>query len=119
MQSGDPSLLSALAEQARRLVERNIDYEIVPGVPAFSAAAASLGHELTVPTIGQSVILTRISGRASSMPEGESLPELGSHGVTMCIHLAAHDAQRISDELTPSYGADCPVAVVAFASRPN
>lgn len=70
LQSGDPSLWSALAEQARRLVDRNIDYDIVPGVPAFSAAAASLGHELTVPTIGQSVILTRISGRASSMPEG-------------------------------------------------
>ena len=95
-----------------------IAYEIVPGVPAFSAAAASLGHELTVPTVGQTVILTRVSGRASAMPEGEDLPTLGASGATMVIHLAAHDIRRVVAELTPNYGPDCPVAVVAFASRP-
>lgn len=119
LQSGDPSVYSALAEQVRRLTEMGIDYEVVPGVPAFAAAAASLGHELTVPTVGQTVILTRVSGRASKMPEGEDLDTLGKSGATLVIHLAAHDAQRVADELTPNYGVDCPVAVVAYASRDN
>lgn len=119
LQSGDPSVYSALAEQARRLVELGIDYEIVPGVPSFAAAAASLGHELTVPTVGQTVILTRISGRASAMPEGEDLATLGQSQATLCIHLAAHDIDRVVSELVPNYGSDCPVAIVAFASRPE
>lgn len=119
LQSGDPSVYSALAEQARRLVELEIDYEIVPGVPSFAAAAASLGHELTVPTVGQTVILTRVSGRASAMPEGEDLATLGQSQATLCIHLAAHDIKRVVSELVPNYGPDCPVAVVAFASRPE
>ena len=118
LHSGDPTLYSAVAEQIRRLTEARIAYEIVPGVPAFSAAAASLGHELTVPTVGQTVILTRVSGRASAMPEGEDLPTLGASGATMVIHLATHDIRRVVAELTPNYGPDCPVAVVAFASRP-
>ncbi|MCS4489351.1 precorrin-4 C(11)-methyltransferase [Corynebacterium sp. ES2794-CONJ1] len=119
LQSGDPSIYSALAEQVRRLTARGIDYEIVPGVPAFAAAAASLGHELTVPTVGQSVILTRVSGRASAMPEGEDLATLSQARTTLCIHLAAHDINRVVTELLPFYGAQCPVAVVAFASREN
>lgn len=119
LQSGDPSVYSALAEQARRLVALGIDYEIVPGVPSFAAAAASLGHELTVPTVGQTVILTRVSGRASAMPEGEDLGTLGASKATLCIHLAAHDIDRVVAELVPNYGTDCPVAVVAFASRPE
>ncbi|MEJ5996705.1 precorrin-4 C(11)-methyltransferase [Corynebacterium sp. H130] len=119
LQSGDPSVYSALAEQARRLVELGIDYEIVPGVPSFAASAAALGHELTVPTVGQTVILTRVSGRASAMPEGEDLATLGASKATLCIHLAAHDIDRVVDELIPNYGSDCPVAVVAFASRPE
>ncbi|MFV8380135.1 precorrin-4 C(11)-methyltransferase [Corynebacterium hindlerae] len=119
LQSGDPSVYSALAEQARRLVELGIDYEIVPGVPSFAAAAASLGHEITVPTVGQTVILTRVSGRASAMPEGEDLATLGQSQATLCIHLAAHDIDRVVSELVPNYGSDCPVAVVAFASRPE
>ncbi|QGU01985.1 Precorrin-4 C(11)-methyltransferase [Corynebacterium kalinowskii] len=119
LQSGDPAVYSALAEQARRLVALDIPYEIVPGVPSFAAAAASLGHELTVPTVGQTVILTRVSGRASAMPEGEDLDTLGKSGATLCIHLAAHDIDRVVSELVPNYGADCPVAVVAFASRPE
>ncbi|MEJ5919881.1 precorrin-4 C(11)-methyltransferase [Corynebacterium sp. H78] len=119
LQSGDPSVWSALAEQARRLTAAGVDYEIVPGVASFSAAAAALGHELTVPTVGQSVILTRVSGRASKMPEGETLDNFGRTGATLCIHLAAHDIDRVVAELTPNYGDDCPVAVVAFASRPE
>lgn len=119
LHSGDPAIYSAVAEQARRLVEHGIDYEIVPGVASFSAAAAAIGHELTVPTIGQTVILTRVSGRASAMPVGEELATLGQSRATMCIHLAAHDIQRVVDELIPLYGSDCPVAVVAFASRPE
>lgn len=119
LQSGDPSVWSALAEQARRLTAAGIDYEIVPGVASFSAAAAVLGHELTVPTVGQTVILTRVSGRASKMPEGEDLGTLGKSGATLVIHLAAHDIDRVVDELLPNYGEDCPVAVVAYASRPE
>lgn len=119
LQSGDPSVWSALAEQARRLTARGIDYEIVPGVPSFSAAAAALGHELTVPTVGQSVVLTRVSGRASKMPAGETLDGFGKTGATLCIHLAAHDIDRVVGELVPNYGEDCPAAVVAFASRPE
>ena len=90
LQSGDPSVYSALAEQVRRLTEMGIDYEVVPGVPAFAAAAASLGHELTVPTVGQTVILTRVSGRASKMPEGEDLDTLGKSGATLVILSLIH-----------------------------
>ncbi|GAA1473896.1 precorrin-4 C(11)-methyltransferase [Corynebacterium felinum] len=119
LHSGDPSIYSAVAEQARRLTAAGIDYEIVPGVASFSAAAAVLGHELTVPTVGQTVILTRVSGRASAMPEGEDLATLGTSKATLCIHLAAHDIDRVVAELLPNYGADCPTAVVAYASRPE
>lgn len=119
LQSGDPAIYSALAEQARRLVELSIPYEIVPGVPSYAAAAAVLGHELTVPTVAQTVILTRVNGRASQMPDTENLATLGASKATMCIHLAAHDIDAVTAELTPHYGAHCPVAVVAFASRPE
>lgn len=119
LHSGDPSIYSAVAEQARRLTAAGIDYEIVPGVASFSAAAAVLGHELTVPTVGQTVILTRVSGRASAMPEGEDLATLGKSKATLCIHLAAHDIDRVVTELLPNYGAACPAAVVAYASRPE
>lgn len=119
LQSGDPSVYSALAEQARKLTELGIPYEIVPGVPSFAAAAAVLGHELTVPTVGQTVILTRVNGRASQMPAGEDLATLGASRATLCIHLAAHDIERVVAELEPNYGSDCPAAVVAFASRPE
>lgn len=119
LQSGDPSVWSALAEQARRLAAAGIDYEIVPGVPAFAAAAAALGHELTVPEVGQSVVLTRVPGRASRMPAGETLANFAATGATLAVHLAAHDIDRVVAELTPGYGPDCPAAVVAFASRPE
>ena len=119
LQSGDLSVFSALAEQLRRLDQRGIPYTLTPGVPAFAAAAATLGRELTVPEIAQSVVLTRISGRASRMPEGESLAAFAATGATLAIHLAIHALDRIVAELIPFYGADCPVAVVAHASWPD
>ena len=119
LQSGDLSVYSALAEQLRRLERRGIRYTLTPGVPAFAAAAAALGCELTVPEVAQSVVLTRVSGRASRMPEGETLAAFAATGATLAIHLAVHALDRVVDELKPFYGADCPVAVVADASRPG
>ncbi|HET9577482.1 MAG TPA: precorrin-4 C(11)-methyltransferase [Usitatibacter sp.] len=119
LQSGDLSVFSALAEQLRRLEARGIPYTLTPGVPAFAAAAAALGRELTVPEVAQSVVLTRVGGRASQMPKRESLAAFAATGATLAIHLAIHALDRIVAELIPFYGADCPVAVVAEASRPD
>ena len=118
LHSGDLSIYSALAEQLRRLRRRNIPYTMTPGVPAFAAAAAALGCELTVPEVAQSVVLTRLSGRASRMPEGEKLATFAASGATLVIHLAIHAIGTVVDELTPFYGADCPAAVVVRASSP-
>ncbi len=117
LHSGDPSVFSAMAEQMRRLDSLNIPYDVTPGVPAYAAAAATLGRELTVPEVGQTVILTRIAGRASAMPPREDLATLGASRSTIVLHLAVQVIDRVVDELTPTYGADCPVAVVARASR--
>jgi len=119
LQSGDLAVFSALAEQLRRLDRRGIPYTLTPGVPAFAAAAAAIGCELTVPEVAHSVVLTRISGRASRMPETETLAAFAATGATLAIHLAIHAIGKIVDELTPFYGADCPVVVVAEASRAN
>jgi precorrin-4/cobalt-precorrin-4 C11-methyltransferase len=119
LQSGDLSVYSALAEQLRRLDRRSIPYTLTPGVPAFAAAAAALGRELTVPEVTQSVVLTRIAGRASRMPEGETLAAFAATGAMLAIHLGIHALDRVVAELIPFYGADCPVAVVAHASRPE
>ncbi|MFD3452289.1 precorrin-4 C(11)-methyltransferase [Streptomyces sp. NPDC058691] len=119
LHSGDPSVFSAVAEQMRRLDAAGIPYEVVPGVPAFAAAAAALKRELTVPTVGQTVILTRIAQQATPMPEGEDLATLGRGGALIVLHLAARHVDRVVAELTPNYGADCPAAVVAMASRPD
>jgi len=118
LHSGDLSIYSALAEQLRRLRRRNIPYTMTPGVPAFAAAAAALGCELTVPEVAQSVVLTRVSGRASQMPEGEKLATFAETGATLVIHLAIHAIDAIVRELTPVYGADCPAAVVVQVSSP-
>jgi precorrin-4/cobalt-precorrin-4 C11-methyltransferase len=118
LHSGDLSIFSALAEQLRRLDRRNIAYTITPGVPAFAAAAAALHCELTVPEVAQSVVLTRVGGRASRMPERERLAAFAATGATLVIHLAVHTVDTIVAELTPFYGADCPAAVVAEASLP-
>ncbi|BAU84478.1 cobalt-precorrin-4 C11-methyltransferase [Streptomyces laurentii] len=119
LHSGDPSVFSAMAEQMRRLDAAGIPYEVVPGVPAFAAAAAALKRELTVPTVGQTVILTRVAQQATAMPEGEDLATLGRSGALLVLHLGARYAERIVAELVPHYGADCPAAVVAMASRPD
>ena len=117
--SGDPSLYGAIAEQMRHLDAKDIPYEITPGVPAFAAAAASLGTELTLPEIAQTIILTRTDGKASPMPEGESLEVLGASGATLAIHLSIRNLKSIERALTPHYGAQCPVAVVYRASWPD
>jgi precorrin-4/cobalt-precorrin-4 C11-methyltransferase len=119
LHSGDPSVFSAVAEQSRRLDAAGVPWEIVPGVPAFAAAAAALRRELTVPGVGQTVVLTRVSARATPMPEGEDLASLGRSRATLVLHLAVQRIDQVVAELLPSYGAECPVAVVAYASRPD
>jgi precorrin-4/cobalt-precorrin-4 C11-methyltransferase len=116
LQSGDLSIYSALAEQIRRLEQRGIPYTVTPGVPAFAAAAAAIGVELTVPEVAQSVVLTRMPGRASRMPPRETLAGFAATQATLAIHLAIHRLEAIVAALLPFYGADCPVAVVARAS---
>ncbi|MFZ1924310.1 MAG: precorrin-4 C(11)-methyltransferase [Xanthobacteraceae bacterium] len=119
LQSGDLSIYSALAEQLRRLDRRGIPYTLTPGVPAFAAAAAALQCELTVPEVAQSVVLTRVSGRASRMPEREQLATFAESGATLVVHLAIHAIDKVTQELTPFYRADCPAAVVVLASTPS
>ena len=119
LHSGDLSIYSALAEQIRRLQRLGIPYSITPGVPAFAAAAATLGAELTVPGLAQSVVLTRISGRASPMPERERLEDFAATGATLAIHLAIHALPEVVARLKPVLGAECPVAVVVRASWPD
>lgn len=119
LHSGDLSVWSAMGEQLRRLRELGIPYDVTPGVPSFAAAAATLGAELTLPGIVQSVVLTRTSGRATSMPAGETLENFARTGAVLAIHLSVHVLDRVVAELTPHYGADCPVAVIWRASWPD
>jgi len=119
LHSGDPSVFSAVAEQMRRLDAAGVPYDVTPGVPSFAAAAAALGREFTVPGVAQTVILTRTAERATAMPPGEDLATLGASRSTMVLHLATHRIETVVAELIGSYGADCPVAVVARASRPD
>ena len=119
LQSGDLSIWSAVGEQTRRLDALGIPYTMTPGVPAFAAAASALRRELTLPGVAQSVVLTRTGGRASAMPPKETLGTFAAAGATMAIHLSIHALGRVVAELTPFYGPDCPVAVVAWASWPR
>ena len=119
LHSGDLSLYSAVAEQVARLERRGIPYTLTPGVPAFAAASAALGRELTVPGVAQSLVLTRLSGRASAMPVAETLEAFAATGATLAIHLAVHRLEEIVRRLLPFYGATCPAAVVARASWPD
>lgn len=119
LHSGDLSVWSAVAEQIRRLEKHGIPYTMTPGVPSFAAAAAALGRELTIPEVAQSLVLTRISGRASKMPPGETLAGFGRTGATLAIHLAIHAMDEIVAQLTPLYGAECPVSIVFRASWPE
>ena len=119
LHSGDLSVWSAMGEQLRRLRALGIAYDVTPGVPSFAAAAAVLGAELTLPGVAQSVILTRTSGRATAMPEGESLENFARTGATLALHLSVHLLEEVTARLSPYYGADCPVAVVFRASWPD
>jgi precorrin-4/cobalt-precorrin-4 C11-methyltransferase len=120
LHSGDPSLYSALAEQCRRLDALNIDYEIVPGVPAFAAAAAALKRELTVPGIAQTVTLTRVATLSTAMPPGEDLATLAQSGATLVLHLAAAQIDAIVPQLLEGgYQPETSAAVVAFVSWPQ
>jgi len=117
--SGDPSLYSALAEQTRRLEAAGVTWDVTPGVPAYAAAAALLGRELTVPLVAQSVVLTRTQARSTAMPEGESLAAFAATGATLVLHLAITRTRELMAELSGEYGDDCPVAVVHRASQPD
>ena len=119
LHSGDLSVWSAMGEQLRRLRAENISVTITPGVPSFAAAAAALGTELTLPGLAQSVVLTRTAGRASAMPEKETLQNFARTGATLAIHLSIHNLAHVVATLSPFYGADCPAAVVYRASWPD
>ena len=119
LHSGDLSVWSAMGEQLRRLREFGIPYTVTPGVPAFAAAAAALQAELTLPGLAQSVVLTRTSGRASAMPQGERLAAFAATGAVLAIHLSVHVLDKVIAELTPHYGADCPVAIGWRVSWPD
>ena len=119
LHSGDLSVWSAMGEQLRRLRALNIPYDVTPGVPSFAAAAAALGAELTLPGVAQSVVLTRTSGRASAMPEDETLENFARTGAVLAIHLSVHVLDEVIEKLTPFYGAACPVAVVWRATWPD
>ncbi|MFK0685155.1 precorrin-4 C(11)-methyltransferase [Ochrobactrum sp. BD67] len=117
--SGDPSIYGAMAEQMRRLDSLGIPYDVTPGVPAFAAAAAAMKQELTIPAVNQTIILTRTSMKSSAMPEGEDLATLGRSGATLVIHLSIRNLAKIEVELTPLYGADCPVVVAYRIGWPD
>jgi precorrin-4/cobalt-precorrin-4 C11-methyltransferase len=119
LHSGDLSIWSALGEQLRQLEALEIPFTVTPGVPAFAAAAAALAKELTLPEVAQSVVLTRTSGRASSMPESESLSAFAATRATLAIHLSIHVLDKTVEELVPAYGEACPVAVIFRASWPE
>ena len=117
--SGDPSIYGATAEQMRRLDALDIDYEVVPGVPAFAAVAAQLKCELTLPEIAQTIIITRTGMKASSMPDGEQLEVLGKSGATLAIHLSVRNLAYVRKALEPYYGDDCPVVIAYRATWPD
>jgi precorrin-4/cobalt-precorrin-4 C11-methyltransferase len=117
--SGDPSVYSAITEQTRRLDAAGVTWDVTPGVPAYAAAAALLGSELTVPELVQTVVLTRTQKRSTSMPASEALANTAAIGGSLVLHLGITRIRELALELVESYGTDCPVAVVAFATRPN
>lgn len=117
--SGDPALYGAMAEQMHHLDAMGIEYDVTPGVSAYSAAAATLRRELTLPGISQSVVLTRTSVRSTDMPKGEELAKLAVSGATLVIHLSINNLGPVVRDLVPAYGTDCPVCVVYRASWPD
>ncbi len=117
--SGDLSVYSALSEQTRRLDAAGVPWDVTPGVPAFAAAAALIGRELTVPLLAQSVVLTRTRARSTAMPESESLAAFAATRATLVLHLAIRRTRELMAELAGDYGPDCPVVVVYRASQPG
>ena len=117
--SGDPSVYSAVSEQTRRLDAAGVPWSVTPGVPAYAAAAARVGRELTVPLVAQSVVLTRTQQRSTAMPEAESLKAFAATGATLVLHLAITRTRDLMAEIEPEYGPDCPVVVVYRASQPH
>lgn len=117
--SGDLSVYSALHEQTRRLDAAGVPWDVTPGVPAYAAAAAIAGRELTVPLVAQSVVLTRAQARSTAMPETESLAAFAGTRATLVLHLAVTRTRALMTEIEPYYGPDCPVAVVYRASQPD
>jgi precorrin-4/cobalt-precorrin-4 C11-methyltransferase len=117
--SGDPSLYSAVTEQTRRLDAAGVPWDVTPGIPAYAAAAAILGSELTVPELVQTVVLTRTQQQSTSMPASEALARTAAIQGSLVLHLGITRIRELALELASSYGEDCPVAVVAFATRPN
>jgi precorrin-4/cobalt-precorrin-4 C11-methyltransferase len=116
--TGDPSIFGSTAEQIRRFEKLGIEWEIIPGISSFTAAAAALGKELTLPEISQTIIITRAEGR-TPMPEKENLTVLAQSGATLCLFLSATLLRKVVEELIPCYGADCPVAIVQRATWPD
>ncbi|RRD03485.1 precorrin-4 C(11)-methyltransferase [Arachnia propionica] len=117
--SGDPSIYSAIAEQTRRLDAAGVPWDVTPGVPAYAAAAALLGKELTVPEVAQTVILTRAQKDSTAMPETERLEHLAASRATLALHLAIRHTERLRTQLLPHYGPDCPVAIIGNATQPD
>ncbi|MBM7366132.1 cobalt-precorrin-4/precorrin-4 C(11)-methyltransferase [Gordonia hydrophobica] len=117
--SGDPSLYSAVHEQTRRLDVAGVPWDVTPGVPAYAAAAARVGQELTVPLVAQSVVLTRTQARSTAMPDRERLDAFSATGATLVLHLAITHTRELMAQIEPHYGADCPVVVVYRASQPD
>lgn len=117
--TGDPSLFGAIDEQMRRLDALGIDYDVTPGVPAYCGAAAALKRQFTLPTISQTIVLTRTNVRTSPMPEGQDLATIGRTKATLAIHLSAANMKQIVDELSPIYGADCPCVVAYRVTWPD
>jgi precorrin-4/cobalt-precorrin-4 C11-methyltransferase len=118
LHSGDPSIYGAIREQMERLDLLGIEYEVVPGVSSFQAAAAALKTELTVPEISQTIILTRTAGR-TPMPRGQELERLAETKSTLCVFLSVDKIEDITGCLMTCYGPDCPVAVVWRVSWPE
>ncbi|AOY82843.1 precorrin-4 C(11)-methyltransferase [Moorena producens JHB] len=111
LHSGDLTLYSAIHEQMQALKEASIPFEVIPGISAFQAAAAQLGVELTIPGLVQTIILTRISGRASAVPDSEELASLAAHQASLCLYLSARHVEAAQAKLLKHYSADTPVAV--------
>ena len=113
--TGDPSIYGAIQEQMSELDKRGIDYEVIPGVSSFLAAASSLKQELTLPGVSQTVIITRIEGK-TRVPETERLEVLAKSKATLCIFLSIKEINKVVNILKPVYGTNCPVAIVYKAS---